>query len=73
MDVPWASVARIKEERFPNGKPLSLTVYKRSGERSVFRAFVVYGDDVPRFDDLLRAVRSHVPPDRPWQVERVHE
>jgi hypothetical protein len=73
VDVPWASIARVKEERFPTGKPLSLTVYKRSGERGVFRAFVVYGDDVPRFDALLGAMRARVPEDRPWLVERVHE
>jgi hypothetical protein len=73
MDVSWGSVARVKEERFPNGKPLSITIYKRSGERGVFRAFVVFGDDVPRFDGLLTAIRAHVPQDRPWQVERVHE
>jgi hypothetical protein len=73
MDVRWSSIARIKEERFPNGKPLSLTVYKQSGERSVFRAFVVYGDDIPRFDALLVAVRARAPRDRPWHVERVHD
>jgi hypothetical protein len=73
VDVPWSSVARIKEERFPAGEPLSLTVYKRSGERGVYRAFVVYGDDVTHFDTLLRAVRARMPEDRPWHVERVHE
>ncbi|HEV2238949.1 MAG TPA: hypothetical protein VGR57_19985, partial [Ktedonobacterales bacterium] len=67
------SIARVKEERFPSGKPLSLTVYKRTGERGVFRAFVIYGDDIPQFDAFLRAVRARVPEDRPWQVERVHE
>lgn len=72
-DVPWQSVARVKEERFPSGKPLSLTVYKRSGERGLFRAFVVYGDDLTHFDSFLSAVRARVPADRPWQVERVHE
>jgi hypothetical protein len=73
VDVPWQSVARIKEERFPSGKPLSLTVYKRSGERGLFRAFVVYGDDLTHFDSFLDAVRARAPADRPWQVERVHE
>ena len=73
VDVPWPSVARIKEERFPTGKPLSLTVYKRSGERGVFRAFVIYGDDIPHFDAFLRAARARVPEDRPWHIERVHE
>jgi hypothetical protein len=73
MDVPWTSLARIKEEQFPNGKPLSLTVYKQSGERSVFRAFVIYGDDIPHFDAFLGAMRAHAPHDRAWQIERVHE
>lgn len=73
VDVPWPMVARVKEERFSTGKPLSLTVYKRSGERGAFRAFVIYGDDIPRFDAFLRAVRARVPQERPWLVERVHE
>jgi hypothetical protein len=73
MDVPWSNVARIKEEQFPSGKPLSLTVYKQSGERSVFRAFVIYGDDIARFDAFLIAMRAYAPHDLPWQIERVHE
>ncbi len=73
VEVPWSAVARVKEERFPTGKPLSLTVYKRAGERGVFRAIVVYGDDIAHFNALLAAVRARVPQDRPWQVERVHE
>lgn len=71
--VPWQEVARVKEEVFKNGTPISLAVYKRVGERGVYRAFVVYRDDVPRFDALLGAVRAALPEGARWQRETVHE
>jgi hypothetical protein len=71
--ITWDNVAKIKEERFKSGKSVSLTVYKRVGERGLHRAFVVYRDDLPDFDGLLTAVRDSLPPERPWFVETVHE
>ncbi|SRR5258707_2187878 len=71
--IPWPSVAKIKEERFKNGKAVSLTVYKRVGERGLHRAFVVYRDDIGDFDSFLGAARAGVPADRPWNVEIVHD
>jgi hypothetical protein len=71
--IPWMGLARVKEESFPNGKPVSLAVYKRVGERGVHRAFVVYRDDIPRFDAFLAAVRAALPGDVPYQRETVHE
>ena len=73
VEIAWANVAKIKEERFKSGRSVSLTVYKRVGERGLHRAFVVYRDDVPDFDGLLSAVRASVPDERPWFVETVHE
>jgi hypothetical protein len=73
MGIPWASMARVKEEVFKNGVPISLAVYKRVGERGVHRVFVVYRDDVPRFDELLAALRAALPETVPWQREVVHE
>ncbi len=71
--IPWTGMARVKEEVFSNGKPVSLAVYKRVGERGVHRAFVVYRDDIPHFDAFLAAVRAALPEGVPYQRETVHE
>ncbi|GAC1448863.1 MAG: hypothetical protein PVSMB4_06540 [Ktedonobacterales bacterium] len=71
--IPWQNVAKVKEERFKSGKAVSLTVYKRVGERGLHRSFVVYRDDIPDFDGFLAALRAGVPEERPWLGERVHE
>lgn len=71
--IPWDNVAKIKEEDFPNGKPVSIAVFKRVGERGLHRAWVVYGDDVPRFADLITALRAGLPESTPWLRETVHE
>lgn len=71
--IPWQSVAKIKEEVFKSGKSVSITVYKRVGEKGLHRAWVVYRDDIPRFDALLAALRSGLPEGTPWMRERVHE
>jgi hypothetical protein len=71
--IPWAGVAKVKEEVFKSGKSVSLTVYKRVGERGLHRAWVVYRDDVSRFDELLAAVHVALPEGAPWVRETVHE
>jgi hypothetical protein len=71
--IPWTGVARVKEEVFPNGKPCSIAIYKRVGERGVHRAWVVYGDDVPDFAGMVAAVRAGLPAETPWMRETVHE
>jgi hypothetical protein len=71
--VAWSGIARIKEEAFKNGKVVSFALYKRVGERNVARAYVVYRDDIPRFDDFLAAVRARLPEGVPWQRETIHE
>lgn len=71
--IAWPQVAKIKEERFKSGRSVSLTVYKRVGERGLHRAFVVYRDDIRDFDGFARALRAGVPEERPWLVETVHE
>lgn len=73
ITVAWSEVARMKEEVFKNGRSVSLSVYKRTGERSVYRAFVVYRDDIARFDALLSALRTAMPEGTRWQRETVHE
>lgn len=72
-NIPWSSVAKVKEELFKNGTSVSLTVYKRVGERGLHRAWVVYRDDIPRFDELAAAMQEGLPEGTAWIRERVHE
>jgi hypothetical protein len=71
--IAWMGVARIKEEAFKNGTPVSFALYKRVGERNVARSFVIYRDDIPRFDGFLAAVRARLPESVEWRRETVHE
>lgn len=72
-EVPWDSVAKVKEEQFKSGQTISVAVFKRVGERGLFRAFVVYRDDVGDFDGFLGALRAGTPAERPWLIDTVHE
>ena len=71
--IPWNGVAKVKEEYFKNGTSVSITMYKRVGERGLHRAWVVYRDDLPGFDSLVSALRARLPEDRPWYREQVHD
>lgn len=71
--IPWDRLAKVKQEVFKNGTAVSLTVYKRVGERGLHRAWVVYRDDIPRFDELVQSMRAALPEETPWIVEQVHE
>ena len=71
--IAWGQVAKVKEELFKNGTSVSLTVYKRVGERGLHRTWVVYRDDVPRFDALRDALLAALPEGTPWIRETVHE
>jgi hypothetical protein len=71
--IPWTGIARIKEEVFKNGTSVSFALYKRVGERNVARSFVIYRDDIPRFDAFLAAVRAHLPDSVEWRRETVHD
>jgi hypothetical protein len=73
LTITWANVAKIKEEAFPNGKPVSIAVFKRVGERGLHRAWVVYGDDIPQFEDFIATLRAGLPESTPWLRETVHE
>jgi hypothetical protein len=71
--IAWTGIARIKEEVFKNGTSVSFALYKRVGERNVARSFVVYRDDIPRFDEYLSAARARLPEGVEWRRETVHE
>lgn len=73
VTIPWDKVAKIREEVFPNGKSVSIAVFKRVGERGLHRAWVVYGDDIPHFSDFIAALHAGLPESTPWLRETVHE
>jgi hypothetical protein len=73
VSIAWGAIAKVKEEQFKNGTSVSLTVYKRVGARGLHRAWVVYRDDLPRFDELAAALRAALPGGSPWIRETVHE
>ncbi|MEO7000209.1 MAG: hypothetical protein ABI068_00230 [Ktedonobacterales bacterium] len=73
VTIAWDGIVRIKEEVFRSGVSVSVTVYKRVGERGVHRAYVVYRDDVPHFDELVSALRDALPASATWVREKIHE
>jgi hypothetical protein len=70
--ISWGRIARVKEEQFPNGKIIGVMVYARS-QHSVYRALVLYRDDLPQFDAFRAALKEATLPETPWQLETVHE
>jgi len=70
--IAWDQMARVKEEQFANGKIIGVMVYARS-KRSVYRALVLYRDDLPQFDAFRQALKASTLPETPWQLETVHE
>ncbi len=71
--IPWGGVVKVKEEVFKSGVSVSVTVYKRVGERGLHRAWVVYRDDIPDFDRFVQALSSALPESALWLRETVHE
>jgi len=72
-EIPWADVVKVKEERFPNNLPISMSLYKRVGAKGLHRAFIVYRDDLPGFEDFLAALKQRVPAETRWNIEITHE
>jgi len=71
--IPWGAVAKVKEELFKSGVSVSVTIYKRVGERGLHRAWVVYRDDIPDFDGFVQTLSSALPESAPWLRETIHE
>ncbi len=74
ITVAWADLTRIKEEFFPNGKRISITVFRKPsipGEKT--KAWAVYRDDVTDLDVLAATLKQAIPATCDWQSETVHD
>ncbi len=74
IQVRWEDLARVKEEFFPNGKRISITVYRKPttpGQKA--KAWAVYRDDVTGIDSLAQTLKEAIPATCQWQSETVHE
>ena len=74
IEVRWEELTRIKEEFFPNGKRISITVYRKpTSQQQKPKAWAVYRDDVTDIDGLAQTLKVTIPPTCEWQSETVHE
>jgi YD repeat-containing protein len=72
--LTWDELTRIKEEFFPNGKRIGITLYRKvsqPGQKA--KAWAVYRDDVADLDGLANALKQAIPETCQWQSETVHE
>ena len=74
VDLRWEDIARIKEEFFPNGKRISVIVYRKvTAPNQKAKAWAVYRDDVTDLDGLADALQKVLPETCKWESETVHE
>ncbi len=74
IEVRWEELTRIKEEFFPNGKRISITVYRKpTSPQQKPKAWAVYRDDVTDIDGLAQTLKATIPATCEWQSETVHE
>ncbi len=74
IELGWDEITRIKEEFFPNGKRISVSVYRTvTNPAQKAKAWSVYRDDVTDIDGLAEALKSAAPATCTWQSETVHE
>lgn len=74
IEVRWGQMTRIKEEFFPNGKRIGITVYRQpSAPQEKPKAWAVYRDDVENIDALATALKQAMPETCQWQSVTVHE
>jgi hypothetical protein len=74
ITLTWKELTRVKEEFFPNGKRIGITVYRQvtqPGQKA--KAWAVYRDDVTDLDGLASALKQAIPETCTWQSETVHE
>ena len=74
IEVCWEELTRIKEEFFPNGKRIGITVYRKPvTPQQKPKAWAVYRDDVTDIDSLAEALKKAIPETCEWKSETVHE
>ena len=74
VEVRWEDLTRIKEEFFPNGKRIGVTVYRKpTSPEQKTKAWAVYRDDVTDIDSLAEALKQAIPDTCQWVSETVHE
>jgi hypothetical protein len=74
VDLHWEDVTRIKEEFFPNGKRISIIVYRKvTAPNQKAKAWAVYRDDVTDLDGLADTLQKVLPGTCKWESETVHE
>lgn len=74
IELRWEQITRIKEELFPNGKRISITVYRKPATpQEKTKAWAVYRDDVTNLDELADALKQAIPETCEWRSETVHE
>lgn len=72
--LTWDELTKVKEEFFPNGKRIGITLYRKvtqPGQKA--KAWAVYRDDVTDLDGLAHALKHALPETCVWQSETVHE
>lgn len=74
IEVRWEDLTRVKEEFFPNGKRISVIVYRKpTSPEQKAKAWAVYRDDVTDLDGLAASLQQAIPETCQWQSETVHE
>jgi hypothetical protein len=74
IEVRWEDLTRIKEEFFPNGKRISVIVYRKTtSPQQKAKAWAVYRDDVTDLDGLAVSLKEVIPATCQWQSETVHD
>lgn len=74
ITLTWDELTQVKEEFFPNGKRIGITLYRKvtqPGQKA--KAWAVYRDDVTDLDGLANALKLAIPATCVWQSEKVHE
>jgi hypothetical protein len=74
IELRWEELTRIKEECFPNGKRIGITVYRKpKTPEQKAKAWAVYRDDVTDIDGLADALKQAIPETCEWTSETVHD
>lgn len=74
IDLLWEDLTRVKEEFFPNGKRISVIVYRKiMAPDQKAKAWAVYRDDVTDLDGLAEMLKQTIPETCQWESETVHE